>query len=348
MQQLLAPNHQPDGESRASASTAVSSRVRMIDLHVVVPDFAPPGWRWIEPENQDRQWRWHFYYTGKKAAKEAFRSSRETGERSVLVTHGPLDTMTVAKQRAVHGFGRPAHLAFSFHSPYERGFRERHLYRRLAPYIDMLVVHSGYEQRKYSEELELALGRIQFVPWYFENADVDASPAVAGDYICAVGASMRDYRTMFAAMEQLPEVRLVAIVRQECLAGLRVPANVTVLENAPKEVLWNVQYHSKIHVLPLPATSRSGHACLTQGMYFGRPNIVADAPCLAEYVDPGQNVLVYDPADADQLADAIRGLLSSPEQMESLGAAARQHALDHFSQHHVGDHLQRIFDRLAP
>ena len=320
------------------------SRHALVDLHVVIPAFAPERWRWIEPANADRGWNWHFHYTGREACRCAVRTSRNS-KNSILFSHGDRDARECAKLRAIAGYGRPFYVPFSFHSPYIRGFRERLVFRRLAPFMDLIVVHCEYERQVYADELDMPLSRIEVVPWYYEDVEVEEPAKIEQPYMCAVGASMRDYNTLFRAMQQLPDIRLVVIVRSENLEGLEVPSNVTVLQNTPKEDLWNIQYHSRLHVLPLNASARSGHACLTQAMYFRCPNIVADVPCMSDYVQQDVTAKTYRPEDAEHLANVIRGLWDDDEACGALGEAARAHALKHFSQRSMGDYLESLVNR---
>lgn len=317
-----------------------------VGLHVVIPAFAPRQWRWIEPANVDRGWDWHFYRAGKRACKPAIAASRRSG-RSLLLTHGVKDARTCAALRAMHAYGRPPTVAFSFHAPFAFGLRDTFVYRRLAPFVDLFVVHSDYERRHYSDQLDVPLSRIDSIPWYYEEAEVDEPPIVDGPYLCAVGASMRDYATLFEAMRRLRELRLIAVVRPVNLEGLDVPPNVTVMQSIPKAQLWNIQYHSRLHVLPLAATARTGHACLTQAMYFGRPSVVADVPCVSDYVSNGVTARMYRPQDAEHLASTINDLWHDETARAALGAAARAHALAHFSQRSMGDYLERIIQRLT-
>jgi glycosyltransferase involved in cell wall biosynthesis len=210
------------------------------------------------------------------------------------------------------------------------------------------VVHCEFERDYYANELKVPVAKIESVPWYFEEAEVASTPRIDGPYLCAVGASMRDYGTLFEAMRQLPELRLAAVVRPENLVGLEVPDNVMVFKDIAKAELWNIQYHSVMHVLPLARSARTGHACLTQAMYFARPNLVADVPCVADYVSPGRTAEMYRPGDPDDLAGAIQRLWYDDSARARLGDAAREHALEHFSQRAMGDFLEDLVQRLSP
>ena len=341
--ETLSTPHAADGMRFASNDARLP--VQVDALHVVIPDFAPPGWQWIRPPNADRDWHWNFYRSGREACAPAVRASQRDA-RGLLVSHGYLDARTCAKLRALRPLRRAPYIAFSFHAPFAFGRRDRFAYRLVARLVDRFVVHSDYERCYYSDELKVPLARFESMPWYYEEAEVEPTPIVDGPYIAAVGASMRDMDTLFAAMRRLPELRLVAVVRPENLVGLEVPDNVTVLDNIPKTELWNVQYHSRLHVLPLLASARSGHACLTQAMYFGRPSIVADVPCVADYITKDQTARTYVPGDRDDLARVIESLWFDDQAQAALGDAARSHALEHFSQRSMGDGLQGVIDRL--
>lgn len=321
----------------------------MTTWHVLVPPSVPADWRWIEPENAHRGWRFRYHEAPDAAVWAAGRDSD-----AILVTHSCQDAgdcadlvaASDARRDTRRDTRRPPHLAFSFHVPRTFEAQEGLRYRRLAPHIDMFGCHSRFECDYYADQLGLAATRFAAIPWYYEEATTGDKPLIEGRYACAAGGSMRDYATLFSAMAALPDLTLVAVVRRQNLTGLTVPANVRILCDLPQRDLWNVMQHSSVHVVSVPADSRSGHSCLTQGMYFGTPTVVTDAACMREYIRPDQTALTHRAGDRDSLVSAIDTLWQDRARAEELGAAARRFALDHLSKRAMGDRLEPVVRQL--
>lgn len=314
----------------------------MLTWHVVPAASVGRDWCWIERENAHRGWRYRYYDACEEALAHASRDSS-----AVMVTHDCPSARTLASLPTPGGRVRPTHLAFSFHVPRPLDTQERAAWHQLAPKIDMFACHSSYECAHYAAELAVPRDRFTCVPWYFETVTVARTPVVpGGPYLCAAGGSMRDYRTLFAAMGQLPELRLVAVVRPESLHGLSVPQNVSIMCDIPQTTLWNVLAHSTAHVLSMPANSRSGHSLLTQGMYLGVPTIVSDVPCVQEYVHPGRTTVTVPAGDAGALVRAVRSLQADRDGAQRLATAAQAFARAELSKQRMGDRLEALVSRL--
>ena len=67
----------------------------------------------------------------------------------------------------------------------------------------------------------------------------------------ALGGNARDYRALFAAMAQVPEIPLVTVLRPANVAGLDVPSNVRLHFNLPVGRTNNILKFSRFMVLPL-------------------------------------------------------------------------------------------------
>jgi glycosyltransferase involved in cell wall biosynthesis len=70
---------------------------------------------------------------------------------------------------------------------------------------------------------------------------------------------------------------------------------------------------------------------LLEAMACGLPCVATDIPGSRDLVEHGQSGWIVPPEDPDAMADALRTLAGSPERRESLGAAARERVVRHFS-----------------
>lgn len=64
---------------------------------------------------------------------------------------------------------------------------------------------------------------------------------------------------------------------------------------------------------------------VAEAMWKGRPVVASAVGGIVDQIDDGRDgLLVHDPSDPGELADALRGLLDAPERADALGAAARE------------------------
>jgi glycosyltransferase involved in cell wall biosynthesis len=71
---------------------------------------------------------------------------------------------------------------------------------------------------------------------------------------------------------------------------------------------------------------------LIEAMLTGRAPIASASGGVPELINSGANGYLFPPSDAKALRGILRRLLVSPDEVQRTGAAARQHALRHFSQ----------------
>ena len=105
-------------------------------------------------------------------------------------------------------------------------------------------------------------------------------------------------------------------------------------------------YYRCASVGVLPSTSRLeafGIAAL-ECMASGRPVVVSDIPGVSEVLEPGSTGLVAEPLDPEDLAEKIRAVALDPELSGSMGKAARERVLEHFTLPRVVDRLLEVYD----
>lgn len=81
-----------------------------------------------------------------------------------------------------------------------------------------------------------------------------------------------------------------------------------------------------------------------EGMALGRPVITAQSTAMSEFFTPGEHFLAVPPGDPEQLAEAIRRLVDSPQECERLGRAASTRIQEAFLPEHLGALLKPILE----
>lgn len=331
-------------------------------LAACVSSYVGPGWRWLEAplRAQGVECRFFFYRDpaqpdrgpfGWGACRRAIALAREAN--GVLVTHGVPSAVRCAALQRLSPRRPVPHVAWSWHHAYTPRRRDRLLSRWIAPAVDAFVVHSQLEAEYQANLLGIAPDKFDVLPWPYEEGEsltLAAPPEAPVDYVCTIGASDRDYRTLFAAMERLPDVPLVAVLRADNLRGLRVPPNVQVHVDLPKAQAWSFLRGCRVFVLPLSSdVARTGHSVLVQAMAFGSPSVATGCRGLREYLRPGETALTVPPGDPDALARALRTLWDDRAAAAALGERGRQFAAQELSERRVteltADLLRRAVGR---
>ncbi|WP_435092688.1 glycosyltransferase family 4 protein [Halorubrum sp. N11] len=111
------------------------------------------------------------------------------------------------------------------------------------------------------------------------------------------------------------EAQVTALARSD-------PRIETRLEFVPDERIQYFLNAADVLALPYRRILNSGTAHL--GLSYGRPVVAPAIGCLPETVPP-ENEFLYDPADDDGLADALRRAYDHPD-LESIGRANHRHA----------------------
>ena len=185
-----------------------------------------------------------------------------------------------------------------------------------------IVVPSRGEVDYYRRLLDLPSERIVFSP--LGNYDLfTACPETSGEYVFAGGRSDRDYGTFFRAVAGLP-VRVLVNARRFNVAGLALPANVTVHELMPLNHLAQALARAHFVVVPLQDVPHAaGLSQIILAMSAGKAVIATRSGSCEDYVEPGLTGLLVPPGDVGALRAAVSELLDHPEQARQMGRAAR-------------------------
>lgn len=108
-------------------------------------------------------------------------------------------------------------------------------------------------------------------------------------------------------------------------------------------------YFAQMDVLVLPSLREGFPNVVLEAAAMGIPAIVSDATGVRDSVVPGETGLLFPTSDAAALAETIEKLVVSPALRESLGARARSHAVEVYSEEVVwsrfADYLMAALER---
>lgn len=108
-------------------------------------------------------------------------------------------------------------------------------------------------------------------------------------------------------------------------------------------------YYAACDVFTLPSISRLeafGIATL-EAMSTGKPVVVADIPGVREVIEDGEQGLIFDVMDAEDLASKLTRLLKDPELRKRMGDAGRKKVEERFLISKVADQVERVYENLT-
>jgi len=84
------------------------------------------------------------------------------------------------------------------------------------------------QQKQFSKHFEMPIEKVDILHWIDQAPYIDMTlaPIESGRYCCALGSQGRDYKILFEAMKQLPNIKLVVVASPALLKGLDIPDNV--------------------------------------------------------------------------------------------------------------------------
>ncbi len=275
-----------------------------------------------------------------RASLQAVQTAKRLNAK-LLITHDPRVTFWCALFANLLQL-KTEHIAYSFNFPeLPRGLKYHWMKWAFAINVRQFIIYSKMEKQLYSDYFNIPIDRFEVVLWSVGTPTVQPdTPLEAGDYICAIGGNARDYATLMTAMSRLPDIPLVAIVRNNSLTHIDVPPNVRVHVELPTPHAMNILQHSRFMVLPLKGTEvPCGHVTLVAAMHLGKAFVITNSTGVSDYALHDHNSLTCKAFNADALADAIQHLWQDPGKAEQLGANGKHFAQQQCSEASARQHL---------
>jgi glycosyltransferase involved in cell wall biosynthesis len=104
---------------------------------------------------------------------------------------------------------------------------------------------------------------------------------------------------------------------------------------------------SQFDVLLVPSLWEGFGLVLIEAMAAGTPCIATRVSSIPEIVDHDENGILISPGDKDELLNALREVVCSPEILRRLGDAGQQKVREIFSEERMIAHYEQLFDGLC-
>jgi glycosyltransferase involved in cell wall biosynthesis len=209
-------------------------------------------------------------------------------------------------------------------------FRVLKAHKRMA----RLLVYASTQEAFATTALGIEHEKVRRIPFHADTRFFHPLPEIvsSSDQLCAVGREGRDYATLFAAMDGLPDVTLkltsaspwsksVDTSRQRA-----IPNNVhSAAVPYSDEGLRELYAASAAALVPLfPTDFQAGITTILEAFAMGRPVIATRTSGLSDVLWHEENCLSVAPGDVTGWREAILRLRSDPELAARLGARGRR------------------------
>lgn len=289
---------------------------------------------------------------------------RRQDEFDVIVTWSERLTLAYLALQHLYGPGKPHVALFTqFSKP-----NLHYPLRVLGRYLHMAVIFSSRQRRFAIEHGLIAPERLFNLHFMVDDRFYSPRPG-ANDVISSVGAEMRDYATLFEALDgtdlrcevaagtvRIPHrVRLVKDRRVPVTDLLRRPnPNVSIGYRGSLLALRDLYAQSRFVVVPLlPTKSDNGLTVMLEAMAMGKAIVCSRTEGQVDAIDEGRTGLFTPVGDAVSLRRTMVDLWHDPARAAAMGAAARaqverHHSLEQFCANFVSAFESSMAGGAAP
>ncbi len=278
-----------------------------------------------------------FFATLQLAFQLVLRRSRY----DVVYTAGIREAQMYGLLCAIFGTGGKPHVATEIlldeARPASLAWRIKRRLRRFAlRNVTTIIVFSSAERKLYSQELNLPLERIRFIPFHTNILEPKFTPP--GIYGFAAGRSLRDYETLFAAVDNIG-FPFVVVASRSSIGQLRKPGNVELHCDVPRACYLELLEGARFVVVPLKADYRSaGQVVVLEAASLGKPVVASDVIGVRDYITHMENGVLVEPGNPQALRTAIQTLLDHDDLCKTLAADAmrrvnKEHTFDVYVDH---------------
>ena len=219
---------------------------------------------------------------------------------------------------------------------------KQHLSKFALNRVSKFVVHSTAEIDSYSTWLGLPREKFIFVPLQRGDFKLEETEENEKPFILSIGSAKRDYQTFFKAIEPLGYETIV-IASEVAVKGLKIPKNVTILNNISHAECRRYVQRARISVVPIANNqTASGQVTVIEAMKYGRPVIASKCIGTVDYVNHGVNGILVEPSSAEELAEQIKNLWQNSDKRTKLSEAAKETADTCYSDKAAAESLKNI------
>ena len=232
------------------------------------------------------------------------------------------NTFPLALLRGLGGMRKPPvlGLTFSLRGPIKKFPALQRLGLRG---MDWMTVPTRHEQKVYTRLSGWSQDRCVFCPLGSYDVFEGLPSAPLQPYIFSGGRSGRDYRTLFAALQQTT-IPAIVNARPFNVRGLKIPQTVRLNDLLPADAYRNLHWGARFVVIPLQDVDEAvGLTAVLYAMAAGKAVIVSRVSGVEDYVQEGETGLLVPPGDVAAMRMAIEQLWTDSATCERMGKQAR-------------------------
>jgi len=229
-------------------------------------------------------------------------------------------------------------------NPVEYGYQI--IKNRMLKGVHHFIVNTRSEIEDYSESWGIDKKKMSYMPFKINtqeelsNLDTEESR-----FIYSGGDSLRDYGTLFKALESV-DVEAKVLTNLP-LPGRTPPDNVEIIRNSGTfDEFYGPMAKAALAVFPIESghIRGAGQGSFLGAMFLGKAVVVSDTPGIRDIIEDGQNGFIVPPDDPLMLREKIVELMSNSDMRRRVGQQAR---LDVLSKYTHERYVKNLFDIVA-
>jgi len=269
----------------------------------------------------------------------------------LIISHGAQSAILLTFMRSILGIKLPPHMIIDVGCL--NGGRSRQpelfLFQFAMRSISCLIYHVSSQKDHYERYFPFLSYKAFYVPFgvdtdFFVPVDVKLE-----NYILAVGYKFRDWKTLMQAFKDIGKdikLRIVGPKRRD-IEIENIPLNVSHQPYVSINILKDLIAKAKFVVLPLiDILYAHGQMTLLQSMAMGKAVIVTKVPSTVDYIVDGENGLLVNVYDSEDMRNKIEFLLNNPQEINRLGRNARKSVEEEFNEKVMAENIYRSINQL--
>lgn len=263
---------------------------------------------------------------------QAIRAIPKLKKYDLIISHGMQSGVVISLWRRLFK-SDVKHIVFdigAFNSAAESGFALK-LMQFASKSIDGIIYHTSSQKDYYKKFFPWIVDKSQFIRFgtdseYFKNDNVnDDQSEYQKPYCVCVGYNKRDWDTVVNAfVKAAPKNLTLKMIGHVEPKYLNI-AGIEQIDRISIKALMKQISGSKFGILPLKSYNYSyGQMTLMQQMAMEKCVIAARVPSLVDYVRDGDNAVLYESENVEQLSDKINMVNENHELRSEIGLKARK------------------------
>jgi len=213
--------------------------------------------------------------------------------------------------------------------------------------VDHFIVISTSEIEAYHTHWGISKERMAYVPFKVNSAESLAELETGDEeFIYSGGDSLRDYKTLFEAVNGL-DIQVKVVTNQD-FGKEPIPPNVHIIHNSETvSEFYAPCARARFSIFPIESgyIRSAGQGSYLGAMFLGKAVIVSDTPGVRDILEDGVNGLIVPPDNAPLLREKIIVLWEDSGLRNRLGDTARTQVRECYTHDRYIDNIYRVLQK---